>query len=174
MISGSILSVRGLDAIDLSYLQTHYRKNSSHTYHGNYYFVCFPDVPDISTYMDSGWEKDMTFGCAAIGENNNTIGYNSFAIGKDNKTEGNYSIALGYNAKAKSNNSFAWSNGTSYAVSGEGQFGINPTGGIEGFFIGNKSLHYYLSSISSNTDADVQNKLDKRYGGIVSGDVALF
>jgi hypothetical protein len=97
----------------------------------------------------------MTFGCAALGENNCTIGYNSFAIGKDNTTEGNYSIALGYNAKAGNNSVFAWSSGGAYNVSGEGQFGINPKGGPNGFFIGDKSLAYYLNDLSGDLDGEI-------------------
>ena len=174
VLSGSVLSVSGLDTIEPLYQQTHYRKNKDHTYHGNYYFVCFSDVPDISTYTDGGWEKNMTFGCAALGENNCTIGYNSFATGKDNTTEGNYSIALGHSAKAGNNSVFAWSSGGAYNVSGEGQFGINPKSGISGFYIGDKSLAYYLKDLSGDLDGEIQNKLDKCYGGTVSGDVGVF
>lgn len=174
VLSGSVLSVSGLDTIEPLYQQTHYRKNTNHTYHGNYYFVCFQDVSDISTYTDVGWEKNMTFGCAALGENNCTIGYNSFAIGKDNTTEGNYSIALGHSAKAGNNSVFAWSSGGAYNVSGEGQFGINPKGGISGFYIGDKSLAYYLNDLSGDLDGEIQRKLDKYDGGIVSGNVGVF
>lgn len=168
VLSGSVLSVKGLESLSTEYKCTHYRKNKDHTYHGNYYFVCFPDVPLISTLSDSGWEKNVTFGCAILGENNCTIGYNSFAIGKDTATEGNYSIALGYNAKARNNNAFAWSAVDEYVVSGNGHFGINPKNGISGFFIGNSSLKSILDTsykvdvddelISTSTNP-VQNKV---------------
>ena len=124
--------------------------------------MCFPDAPLISTLTDSGWEKDMTFGCAALGEANNTIGYNSFAIGKDNKTEGNYSIALGVNARARSNNSFAWSGNGAYNVSCDGQFGINPKDGTNGFYIGSQNLSNIISteitSLSSALTGEIEAK----------------
>lgn len=104
----------------------------------------------------------MTFGCAALGENNCTIGYNSFAIGKDNTTEGNYSIALGYNAKAGNNSSFAWSGGGAYNVSGEGQFGINPKDGTNGFYIGSRNLsniiNNEITSLSSALTGEIEAK----------------
>ena len=104
----------------------------------------------------------MTFGCAALGENNCTIGYNSFAIGKDNTTEGNYSIALGYNAKAGNNSSFAWSSGGAYNVSGEGQFGINPKDGTNGFYIGSRNLsniiNNEITSLSSALTGEIEAK----------------
>ena len=166
VINGSVLSVSGLENIDDGYKQTHYRKNATNqTYHANHYIACFPDIPLISTNSDVGCENNMTFGCAAIGEANNTIGYNSFAIGRSNTAEGNYSMALGYNARAKNNNSFAWSGGDAYSVSGVGQFGINPKGGINGFYIGDKTLGEYIG--------DPQYMLDKRHGGVVSGDIGI-
>lgn len=174
VIDGSVLSVSGLENIADGNKCTHYRKNYDKEYHPNHYIICFPDVPLISTLVDTGLEKNMTFGCAALGEANNTIGYNSFAIGKDNTAEGNYSIALGYNARAKNNSAFAWSGGGSYSVSGVGQFGINPNGGPNGFLIGDKSFASYLSGLSGDLNEEIQNKLDKRYGGIVSGDVSVF
>lgn len=120
VIDGSVLSVSGLENIADGNKCTHYRKNYDREYHANHYIVCFPDVPLISTLVDTGLERNMTFGCAALGEANNTIGYNSFAIGRNNTAEGNYSMALGYNARAKNNNSFAWSGGDSYSVTGVG------------------------------------------------------
>lgn len=84
---------------------------------------------------------------------NNTVDNNSAVFGVFNDAIGNYSEAHGIQAKSSHNYSFVF-NGTSsttlinrYESKGEGTFCINPKGGIEGFYIGEKTLQEYLNEL---------------------------
>ena len=61
-----------------------------------------------------------------------------------------------------------------YQSRGEGTFNINPVGGTNGFFIGDKSFANYLSGLSGDLNSQIERKLDRYDGGVVSNDVAIF
>lgn len=85
-------------------------------------------------------EGTMTF---AGGMASHAEGFGTFAMG-------GYSHAAGINAFAKDKNSWVWSSGNIYYSHGTGTFNINPSNGIDGFYIGNHPLSFYISWKSQN------------------------
>lgn len=96
----------------------------------------------------------------AEGEGTTASGNYSHARGNGTKANGNYSKADGINSQTKETDyySFAWNgDGTrseSYYSHGKGTFNINPVGGTDGIYIGEKKLSEVISD-------GVANKADK-------------
>lgn len=87
----------------------------------------------------SAYTGPESFSGAAIGGQVSAIATNTFACG---------AYALAANSR-----SFVWNGSNNpnniYTTSADGSFNINPENGISGFYIGGKTLHDYLSDISS-------------------------
>lgn len=75
----------------------------------------------------------------------------SHAEGKFTEASGAYSHAAGFRAKAQQR-AYAWSgveSATPYESNGDGTYNINPVGGIEGFYVGEKNLKTIISEGAS-------------------------
>ena len=110
----------------------------------------------------------MTIGKYSHAEGYSTIavwdahseGYMTSAFGQRSHAEGSYtltrgssSLACGIKAKALGDWSFAY-NGNSnldYSVSGTGEFGINPVGGVWGFYVGKDPLQKIINDSIPDT-----------------------
>lgn len=92
----------------------------------------------------------------------NTTAEGEFTHAEGNRTtaSGNYSHAEGFKSQTKTGDSYAYSwNGDSkrtepYVSHGPGTFNVNPTGGLDGIYIGEKKLSEVISD-------GVANKADK-------------
>lgn len=96
----------------------------------------------------------------AEGENTIASGHASHSEGQSTTASGNFSHASGYKAQTKTGDSYAYSwNGDinrtePYVSHGKGTYNINPTGGLDGIYIGEKKLSEVISD-------GVANKADK-------------
>lgn len=135
--------------------------------------------------------------CSGFGDYSTVIGYHS-KVGESSAftpslayANGNACIALGYNSYALGNNatsvhdnSFVWQGndhniGDGYESQGEGTFCIRPYGGttntdvICGFFVGDKCITEYISSIAANrilTNPNVFTEIQTFSSGAIFGD----
>lgn len=96
----------------------------------------------------------------AEGYNTASPGSYSHAEGRETTASGDYSHTEGFRSQTKVNDNFAYSwngDGTRtkpYFSHGEGTFNVNPVGGTDGFYIGEKKLSEVISD-------GVANKADK-------------
>ena len=87
-------------------------------------------------------------------------GYGSHAEGSGTTASGNYSHAEGFKSQTKPDDKYAYSwNGEEpraepYISHGKGTYNINPEGGLDGIYIGEKKLSEVISD-------GVANKADK-------------
>jgi len=108
----------------------------------------------------------------AIGHGSRVNGVHSFAegkystaVGKCVNAKGNYSIAAGNCVTSKDENSFAWSGDyvghdlTNYTSQGKGTFCINPTGGLNGFYIGTSN---FVENVASCLVEAINNMGDEQ------------
>jgi len=101
------------------------------------------------------------------GDNNKALGDASHVEGGNNIAAGQYSHAGGYKARAMHKSSYVWNGitATTAAISshGDGTYTVNPTGGINGFYIGSTSLGTLVQNgantikVYSATSVDVVN-----------------
>ena len=90
------------------------------------------------------------------GQGTTASGYYSHAEGYGTIASGHFSHADGYESQTSEGHqySFAWNGDTSvinrYSSHGSGTFNINPVGGTDGFYIGEKKLSEVISGIVTN------------------------
>ena len=89
-----------------------------------------------------GYETIAVWAAHSEGYMTSAFGQRSHAQGSNTLARGSGSLACGVKSVALGDNSFAYNgvSGKEYAVSGNGQFGINPVGAEWGFYIGDKPL----------------------------------
>ena len=98
----------------------------------------------------------------AEGNNTTASGFYSHAEGSSTIAGGLVSHADGFKSYATNNYSFAWNGSTknTYGSHGDGTFNINPVGGVDGFYIGEKNLKTIITEVASGGggiwDADLQ------------------
>ena len=98
----------------------------------------------------------------AEGNNTTASGLYSHAEGAFTIAGGSISHAEGFKSYATNNYSFAWNGSTknTYGSHGDGTFNINPVGGVDGFYIGEKNLKTIITEGASGGggiwDADLQ------------------
>lgn len=106
----------------------------------------------------------------AIGDNSTTFGLGTIARGKQSiaggtntLAKGDNSIALGVSVSANKDNTFAWSGKSleTYQSNGIGTFNINPSGGVSGFYIGDKNLGTVLNE---NFDKKIKEHIAYKKG----------
>lgn len=110
-------------------------------------------------------DKNTALGQGSHSEGSRTkaFGVASHAEGSMTIAAGRYSHAAGYNARAMHDNSYVWSSGKTISSPGDGTYTINPTDGINGFYIGSTSLWTLVQGgadaikVYSTTSVDVIN-----------------
>lgn len=113
----------------------------------------------LGNYSHADGGGSIASGEYSSAEGGGTIasGNYSHAEGYSTTASGNYSHADGFVAKAKDDCSYSW-NGNSeisvpYDSHGPGTFNINPVGGTDGFYIGEKKLSEVMSDgVSDKAD----------------------
>lgn len=118
------------------------------------------------------------FVTTAPGEYSHSEGYGTIAAG-------DYSHAGGHDSMTRpgDSDSFAWSgivqeDDTKYSSHGQGTFNINPVGGLDGFYIGEKTLSEAISDgVAGKADKDnvyTKEDVDSRYSAMSSqiGDIS--
>ena len=133
---------------------------------------------DLSSKLDivgkDCYVESIGNGTVAQGSQTSAFGEYSLALGQQSLVSGNYSHAEGDQAYVYANKAFGWSGDGKYEVSGstrDGTFNIKPQNGINGFYINDKPLSWYLNNLEDSLSAEISCKLDKGDGGEISGNV---
>jgi len=118
----------------------------------------------IAAYFTSHAEG---YGTIASNVSAHAEGYDTTASGEESHAEGlnsiasgNTSHAAGYNSRATNDYSYVWSSYifTSFYTSlGTGTYCINPSGGINGFYIGTSSLSSILTNATAPANSNATN-----------------
>lgn len=106
-------------------------------------------------YMAGEYEDGVTVS-SQLSNGNNAVasGKYSHAEGKDTQASGECSHSDGVNSVAKDDFSYVFNGDRTKVVesSGEGTFTVNPVDGVDGFFVGGKSLGDLLETASGGGD----------------------
>ncbi len=114
------------------------------------------------TYSHSEGCSTTATGICSHSEGNSTTAAGAYAHAEGYSTtaSGNFSHAEGYKAQTQTEDdyAFSWNGDTKraepYSSHGKGTFNVNPEGGSDGFFVGEKKLSEVISDV-------VANKADK-------------